>query len=42
VPDQTILPTLKSLQAKEDPALEAADAELVRMTAGTRRASNRL
>jgi carboxyl-terminal processing protease len=42
VPDQTILPTLKSLQAKEDPALEAADAELVRMTASTRRASNRL
>jgi carboxyl-terminal processing protease len=37
MPDQTVLPTLKSLQAKEDPALEAADRALVKMIASTRR-----
>jgi carboxyl-terminal processing protease len=42
LPDQTVLPTLKSLQSKADPALEAADRALVQMTASTRRASNRL
>jgi carboxyl-terminal processing protease len=37
LPDQTVLPTLKSLQAKEDPALQAADRALVQMIASTRR-----
>ena len=42
LPDQTVLPTLKSLQAREDPALQAADRALVQMIASTRRPSNRL
>jgi carboxyl-terminal processing protease len=42
LPDQTVVPTLKSLQSRADPALEAADRALVQMTASTRRPSNRL
>jgi C-terminal processing protease CtpA/Prc len=42
LPDQTVVPTLKSLRAKEDPALEAADRALVKMIASARRPSNRL
>lgn len=39
LPDQTVVPTLKSLQANEDPALVAADRALVQMIASTRRPS---
>ena len=42
LPDQTVTPTLKSLQRKEDPALEAADRALLQMIASTRHTSNRL
>jgi carboxyl-terminal processing protease len=42
LPDQTVMPTLKSLQRKEDPALEAADRALLQMIASTRHTSNRL
>jgi carboxyl-terminal processing protease len=42
LPDQTVVPTLKSLQANEDPALKAADEALMQMIASTRRPSNRL
>jgi carboxyl-terminal processing protease len=42
LPDQTVVPTLKSLQRKEDPALEAADRALLQMIASTRHTSNRL
>jgi carboxyl-terminal processing protease len=42
LPDQTVVPTLKSLRAREDPALEAADRALVKMIASARRPSNRL
>jgi carboxyl-terminal processing protease len=42
LPDQTVVPTLNSLRAKEDPALEAADRALVKMIASARRPSNRL
>ncbi len=37
LPDQTVVPTLKSIQAKEDPALQAADRALVQMIASARR-----
>jgi carboxyl-terminal processing protease len=37
LPDQTVVPTLRSLQAKEDPALQAADRALVQMIASARR-----
>jgi carboxyl-terminal processing protease len=37
LPDQTVVPTLKSLQAKEDPALQAADRTLMQMIASARR-----
>ena len=40
LPDQTVVPTLKSLQDQKDPALEAADRALVQMIASTRRPSN--
>lgn len=39
LPDQTIVPTLKSLQANEDPALVAADRALMQMIASARRPS---
>ena len=42
LPDQTVVPTLKSLQRNEDPALEAADRALLQMIASTRRPSNRM
>jgi carboxyl-terminal processing protease len=42
LPDQTVVPTLKTLQRKEDPALEAADRALLQMIASTRHTSNRL
>jgi carboxyl-terminal processing protease len=39
LPDQTVIPTLKSVQANEDPALVAADRTLVQMIASARRPS---
>ena len=39
LPDQTVVPTLKSLQANEDTALVAADRALVQMIASARRPS---
>jgi carboxyl-terminal processing protease len=39
LPDQEVVPTLKSLQANEDPALAAADRALVQMIASARRLS---
>jgi carboxyl-terminal processing protease len=42
LPDQTVVPTLKSLRANEDPVLQAADQALVHMIASTRHPSNRL
>lgn len=42
LPDQTVVPSLKSLQANQDRVLEAADQALVQMIASTRRPSNRL
>jgi carboxyl-terminal processing protease len=42
LPDQTVVPTLKSLQAQEDPVLDAADKALVHMIASARRPSNHL
>jgi carboxyl-terminal processing protease len=42
LPDETVLPTLRNLQRRQDPALEAADRALVQMTANARRPSNRM
>jgi len=42
LPDQTVVPTLKSLQSNEDPVLQAADQALVHMIASARRPSNHL
>jgi carboxyl-terminal processing protease len=42
LPDQMVVPTLKSLQANEDPVLAAADQALVHMIASARRPSNHL
>ena len=42
LPDQTVVPTLKSLQSKEDLVLDAADQTLVHMIASARRPSNHL
>ncbi len=42
MPDETVLPTLRDLQRRQDPALEAADRALLQMTANARRPSNRM
>jgi len=42
LPDETVLPTLRNLQRRQDPVLEAADRALVQMTANARRPSNRM
>lgn len=42
LPDETVLPTLRNLQRRQDPALEAADRALLQMTANVRRPSNRM